>query len=384
MVPFSFVRVTRKNLQVSLNMQSADDAAYQRDDVIDLVAYASCASQSSRFGVDSQDRFLIRPYWRCLSLGGITPGDDRIDLVLVVFGPFLISLLNILSVRGSPELAVVLAMLFVPFMPFRESIWMRAIPLAALYIHTGLTPIRQSVLRRAIHVEFRERFGQLAHTATLQPCRAKCGLVGRFLGAKPGQFWLSNMGSTSFADWWHSASASMLPFTCRLWLSKITDRLVYVAQCARLGVERCQLTSNGGSPLSSVGRALFTVTVSIALQRRKSAFSALFVCHRLSSMWASMMRRTSSAMEMPSRVASFFRKTLCGSVNEIICLVTVVFLHLFGEAPLNATPGGRMTVLESLECRQKISERYLNAWRQFVLSHSVRIPQGIPRGVCAV
>ena len=39
------------------------------------------------------------------------------------------------------------------------------------------------------------------------------------------------------------------------------------------------------------------------------------------SMYASMMRRTSSAMEMPRRLASRFKNARCGSVNEIICLV---------------------------------------------------------------
>ncbi len=39
------------------------------------------------------------------------------------------------------------------------------------------------------------------------------------------------------------------------------------------------------------------------------------------SMCASMMRLTSSAIEMPRRLASRFRNALCGSVNEIICFV---------------------------------------------------------------
>lgn len=43
--------------------------------------------------------------------------------------------------------------------------------------------------------------------------------------------------------------------------------------------------------------------------------------YRLPSMWASMMRRTSSATEMPRRLASRLRYARCGSVNEIICLV---------------------------------------------------------------
>lgn len=49
------------------------------------------------------------------------------------------------------------------------------------------------------------------------------------------------------------------------------------------------------------------------------------VSHFASMCW-SMMRRTSSAIEMPSRLASRFKNALCGSVNEIICLVNPVVL----------------------------------------------------------
>ena len=41
------------------------------------------------------------------------------------------------------------------------------------------------------------------------------------------------------------------------------------------------------------------------------------------SMWASMMRRTNSATEMSRRLASFFKNFNWGSVNEIICFVTL-------------------------------------------------------------
>ena len=43
--------------------------------------------------------------------------------------------------------------------------------------------------------------------------------------------------------------------------------------------------------------------------------------HRFASMCASMMRRTSSAIDIPRRFASRIKNVLCGSVNEIICLV---------------------------------------------------------------
>jgi len=39
------------------------------------------------------------------------------------------------------------------------------------------------------------------------------------------------------------------------------------------------------------------------------------------SIWASMMRLTSSAMEIPSRFDSRLRNVRCGSVKEIICFV---------------------------------------------------------------
>lgn len=44
----------------------------------------------------------------------------------------------------------------------------------------------------------------------------------------------------------------------------------------------------------------------------------------LGSMWASMMRLTSSAIEIPRRLASRFKYALCGAVNEIICLIIEV------------------------------------------------------------
>lgn len=39
------------------------------------------------------------------------------------------------------------------------------------------------------------------------------------------------------------------------------------------------------------------------------------------SLWASIIRLTSSATEIPRRFASFFRYAICGTVNEIICLI---------------------------------------------------------------
>jgi hypothetical protein len=49
--------------------------------------------------------------------------------------------------------------------------------------------------------------------------------------------------------------------------------------------------------------------------------------YRFVSIWASTIRLTNSAMEIPRRFASRLRYCLCGSVNEIICLVMRRLLH---------------------------------------------------------
>lgn len=75
-----------------------------------------------------------------------------------------------------------------------------------------------------------------------------------------------------------------------------------------------------GSPLCFFGERLCVVDVAA----QPVALAAFLDRHFCWSMWASMMRRTSSAMEIPRRLASRFKNALCGSVNEIICLVMVL------------------------------------------------------------
>jgi hypothetical protein len=67
----------------------------------------------------------------------------------------------------------------------------------------------------------------------------------------------------------------------------------------------------------------------------------------LASMWASMMRRTSSAMEMPSRFDSRLRNARCGSVNEIICLIID---QIVSHKPLQVQSTVRAKVNYRLEC----------------------------------
>lgn len=119
----------------------------------------------------------------------------------------------------------------------------------------------------------------------------------------------------------------------------------------------------------------------------------------VASIWASMMRLTSSAMEMPSRLASRFRYARCGSVNEIICLVMSVAKVHFDIAnqkllrlvaadrdlvDVNAD-GARIQASSFLkafglfrECREDVDLKY----RYFLwdVGHSSMIPRGIQCG----
>lgn len=66
----------------------------------------------------------------------------------------------------------------------------------------------------------------------------------------------------------------------------------------------------------------------------------------LDSMWASIIRLTSSAIDIPRRLASRFRNVLCGSVNEIICLVIELNNHLIQVFSAVGTEPDRIKVWE--------------------------------------
>ena len=94
---------------------------------------------------------------------------------------------------------------------------------------------------------------------------------------------------------------------------------------ARAGGSR-ELSSGHGGVLSAVAQTFPPAKAAHACQfdncqSSEALPSKVVDLHRFPSIWASMIRRTSSAMEMPRRFASRLRNILCGSVNEIICLV---------------------------------------------------------------
>lgn len=76
------------------------------------------------------------------------------------------------------------------------------------------------------------------------------------------------------------------------------------------------------APTEPVDFALYALAARVdGSQSSESLAVKLKRVHRWLAMCASMILRTSSATEIPSLLASRFRNTRCGSVNEIICFV---------------------------------------------------------------
>lgn len=139
-------------------------------------------------------------------------------------------------------------------------------------------------------------------------------------------------------------------------------------------------------PRSLSGQDLFSVRQMIA--------PILFGwCHCLLSMCESTIRRTSSAIEMPRRVASRFRNCRCGSVNEIICFVMAAWRNdaeLALEALRDVFQGrgcassvpvedgvrplhfGRVQLAIALNMRVTEQKHAMPCW-----GHALSIPQGI-------
>jgi hypothetical protein len=118
-----------------------------------------------------------------------------------------------------------------------------------------------------------------------------------------------------------------------------------VRQVLRGGEFSAKTTTTRGGPTSEIGRAHAGVDSTLTHAMPYAAVGLSLVSrpndrepsedhadqifrgwlkHHFASICASMMRLTSSAMEMPRRLASRIRNFRCGSLNEIICFVILL------------------------------------------------------------
>jgi hypothetical protein len=270
-----------QDLQIGRNMQSAHDFAADRNDVIDIVLNACLSRQSRRFFVKRPDHLRADPGGAAFALGHQPSNGVRDNLGGIGFGPRLVGLARSLSVFGTPLLPLLLAFRSVLRVPRDVCVWVCFSPLGGVGVNALYTSVRSAVDRCATYVKGVERLIGLAVAACLNAAVRQFGLVGSFRNER----WLAPVADARFANIGCSASASVGPDRLEFAaFGETRQRLYFPTRAARFGVW-------------------------------------YFDSAHFPSLCASTMRLTSSAMEMPRRLASFFKKDLCGSVKEIICLV---------------------------------------------------------------
>lgn len=321
MVPLSLVFDARKDLQVGLNMQSAHDRTTQRHDVINFVSNASSSCQSRGFSIELTDRGVVSPRRRRLSLGGVPLRDQRVHSASISLCPRSIRLSSVLGVVRVPLAHVVAAVFTVAFRPCYERARVSLVPPRTTLVNAWLAAVRQAVRRLHSIVKVCVWLHHPAFAASFEPVRMKSIPCS----ALCSQGWLALIRFTRQTHRRHTACATIWAFASVPGLSKHGDRFgdqttptLFLgsrlwSRSAFSGADKCRLSA-------AVNQQLLSVAVSVAFLRRQLSYSPFVVGHLL-SMWLSMIRRTSSAIEMPRRLASRFKNARCGSVNEIICFV---------------------------------------------------------------
>lgn len=282
MISLPLVIETLQDLKIRLDVQSADDRATQRHDVIDLVPNSGLLRESARLCVDSLDRCFIRPSRRGVAFSSGALSNQRIDLLWIFLGPPTVVLTAALGIGFAPAALVFVSVLLIALVPIYECLRVLSIPFLAVNVYARCASNSVTVRRGSVDVETIQSSDDSAASAFFQPQR----LQPRFCGAAISQRRVTLIGSTRFA---------------------------HVRNAERSAV----WALSGGPHCAEIWQRLLSQASRARLTRRR---------HLIAPMWASMMRRTNSAMEMPRRFASRVKNLRCGSVKEIICLVNAV-LH---------------------------------------------------------
>lgn len=258
----------RYNAQVPRDMESAHETTPQRNDVIDLVRNSCVGSHLYSKFVERSNGVTVCPRRHSSSLAGVTPSCLGVHSVRVLLLP--------LSERSSANLLRSLVTLLIFGSP------------------VGSVEVLLRSFQECVRIT-------LVQTLGLQACfSAICLNVCVSLSLLFSQYLLAV----------RQISGSKISLVVCPALLALVGRSI---ACAFL------------LPRGSLNRSsLVFLAHSIGPVCGSASFLAFFVGHlALRSMCWSMIRRTSSAMEMPSRLASLIRNWRCGSVNEIICLTTL-------------------------------------------------------------
>lgn len=264
---------TRQDLQIRRHVQAAYESTTDRDDVVDFVPDTGLLRQAQGFGVDGPDRIMVSPCRRGLKLHRIAFGDKRVDPRWISFRPSAVIVAMLFDVVGAPLSPIRSFMLSVLDIPLRVGRWMIHLPYSGSLTCAIEACERQTISGRTSLREQRKRLDLIAHVAGLK------SLLLEFCDAfalLPEQR-VAVVGMAFSASGRHTMPASTAP------------------------------PSSGPAVFAEFGDVFTDVAFRAGLSH-------------LAAMCWSMMRLTSSAIEIPSLLASRMRNCLCGMVNEIICL----------------------------------------------------------------
>jgi hypothetical protein len=311
----------RQDLQVVVNVQPAYNLALQRVNVINVVLHSSLFRHCSSGHVDSLNRINVRPLGRGSNSSGYALGYKCVDDSWIRLGPHRVLAVQAIFVGCAIFSRIFVAMNLVALIPILKGGWIALSMSARSRVGAIATGMAKTISRCSTRGKLSERFRVPAHIAAFYS-----GLIHLLtFAALVLKRWLAKSRPTLLANAVHAKGAARRPFAGHSApdIERVTVlRLVAIGAGLRRGHWNARRLVS--IPISlRVGRALISIPVSVRFARYAVSGPTFLRRHFcLISMWRSMIRRTSSAMEMPSRAASRFKYARCGSVNEIICLVT--------------------------------------------------------------
>lgn len=205
MIAFADVLGVRQDLQIAGHVQSAHDAAANRNDVIDIVLDAGFPCEPSCFRVEASDRLAVSPRWCRVQFCQFSAPTVIDHLVSVASRPLPISLSGALGVLRSPFCKALLLVGAVLLAPFCERVRVSLALCGRARRDARATRVGESIRRGVAKVEARFGLVVLARAATLQSLREQRSMCGSFRFER----WLSLIGFAGFAHI-HNAERSAI------------------------------------------------------------------------------------------------------------------------------------------------------------------------------
>ncbi len=296
------IRCPGQDLKIGLAVQTAHNRASQRIDVVDLVRHASLSGQPGRLLIERLNSAGVSPRGRGANLHRFAFGTIGNHPVWMPFTPR--------SREFRQVLAVVLTVGAFFFAACRITCaeFLSMCRIVGRIVGTSVVAMRGAIglVPSASFLSMRRRVCPTGRAPFLA-IRVVGLLAVRIAGSVSGYGVCLRLG------------------TILVWSFRVASSLLRGGTLA-MGVLIRLLRSLDVLAMRrfinlAVRLQFFLVSEFVGPRERELPRLPFVVRHCAASIWRSMIRRTSSAIEIPNRFASRTRYRRCGSVKEIICFV---------------------------------------------------------------